>query len=209
MITFFVSNCGPRPGGVQLHRRCCPRGYFTLFSSRPFRSQVPRCHGIWSRCAQHLAERHRTFEKAYSSIPKHRVTITHQNIADLSRRLLHKFEENGTLATAMVHQSSLSGYPDPQVFAELQPGIFERITMDNVRLALLGDKVIGLLMCDHLMETNPTFNEGQLSQIMISALSNKHMSRYCASLQLDSFLFADQYTSIRSVSEARHFFKVS
>lgn len=175
-----------------LERKRAPRAPYSSKSKRqrtfPYASKRPR-------------------ERPANPIPVH---ITHQRIDELSRELLHNFRENETLATAMVHKSLLSDYSDHEVFAEIKPGIVQRIANDNEKLELLGDKVIGLLVCDHLLKAHPNFDEGQLSQVMHSTVSNKDLSRYCRTLRLDSFVVtAHNVRLLRWSSQPGNFFEVS
>lgn len=107
------------------------------------------------------------------------MTICQSKLGELSNKMLYDFQNQETLATAMVHRSLTSTTAGYRVFAEIQPGIIKRITKNNEKLELLGDKVLGLLVANFLYTSRSCLNEGQISQIIGSTVSRKNVSRYC------------------------------
>lgn len=71
--------------------------------------------------------------------------LTAARFADISARLDYGFQDRGLLVTALSHASS------------------QRKHGDYERLEFLGDRVLGLVIAEHLYRTNPSEQEGELS----------------------------------------------
>lgn len=80
-----------------------------------------------------------------------------QNLAQLEERLGYKFKDTGRLRHALSHSSALDA------------GIVEQT---NQRLEFLGDRVLGLVMAEWLMEDFPQAEEGELA-MRLNALVRK------------------------------------
>ena len=72
-------------------------------------------------------------------------------IAELERRIGHSFADRDLLERALTHGSVTKG--------SAKIG-------DNERLEFLGDRVLNLVVAEHLMRVRPQATEGQLSKLM-------------------------------------------
>lgn len=118
------------------------------------------------------------------------VMIPYSKLTSLSKSVCHEFNNWETLATAMMHRSlTRPSSPEYRVFAEIQPGVIKRLTRNNEKLELVGDKVLGLLVATHLYTSKPSLSEGQISQIIGNVVSRKNVSCYCMYVYLHSSSF--------------------
>lgn len=136
------------------------------------------------------------------------VKISHSELNELSSRLLHPFKNKLTLATAITHKSLTSAISTHEVFAEIRPMVVVRLTENNEKLEFIGDRVLGLLVAEHLTKNYEKLTEGQLAQAMSHMVSNKSFSRYCRTLRLADFLItAYNVRVIRNSSQPGNFFE--
>ena len=75
--------------------------------------------------------------------------LTSTSIEALEKALGHNFKDKSLLVTAMTHPSALSAA--------------EAVKHSNQRLEFLGDRVLGLVISDRLLERYPTEREGELA----------------------------------------------
>lgn len=83
-------------------------------------------------------------------------------IADLERTLEYSFADRSLLERALTHAS----------IAGISPGVAH-----NETLEFLGDRVLGLLAAEHLLELHPDEREGALSQRLHSVVNRDACSR--------------------------------
>ncbi len=136
------------------------------------------------------------------------VKIAYSELNELSSHLLHPFSDKLTLATAMAHRSLTGEKSEHKVFAEVRPMVILRLTEHNEKLEFLGDRVLGLLVAQHLLQKYENLTEGQLAQAMSQIVSNKAFSRYCRTLRLENFLItAHNVRVVRNSSQPGNFFE--
>jgi ribonuclease III len=87
-------------------------------------------------------------------------------VAALETRLGHAFRDRALLERALTHASVSEGAP-----------VGAHGPRDNERLEFLGDRVLGLLVADHLSKTYPTADEGQLSSSLHALVDKSACAR--------------------------------
>lgn len=92
----------------------------------------------------------------------------------LMRRLGHRFQTPALLREALTHRS----YGNE----------FDGAAQDNERLEFLGDAVLDLLVSEALMARHPEADEGALSRMRASVVSEKSLARVARGLDLGSAL---------------------
>lgn len=107
------------------------------------------------------------------------LTIPYATLSELGEELRWPFEDNKTLATALVHRSVINSGIEHKVFAEVRPGVITRLDDNNEKLELLGDKVFGLLACNHVFHNYNSLSEGQMSQSVHSIVSRRSADYFC------------------------------
>lgn len=112
------------------------------------------------------------------------LTIPYATLSELGEELQRPFEDKKLLATALVHKSVINSGIEHKVFAEIQPGVISRLEDNNEKLELLGDKVFGLLACDHVFRNYDSLSEGQMSQSVHSIVSRRSADYFCRYVRL-------------------------
>lgn len=79
---------------------------------------------------------------------------------EFQQRLDYRFRGSHLLVTALTHSSAI---PELRAAAEAMGGDPSQV-QDNERLEFLGDAVLDLLASEYLLESFPTWSEGQLSR---------------------------------------------
>lgn len=87
-------------------------------------------------------------------------------VSKLAERLGYAFKDPRVLERALTHSSVAEGVQQPS----------KRIG-DNERLEFLGDRVLGLLVADHLVQAFPEADEGQLSARLHSLVDKAACAR--------------------------------
>lgn len=91
--------------------------------------------------------------------------------SDLVRRLGYDFKQPDLLVRALTHPSTLAS----------AGGVSER---SYERLEFLGDRVLGLVAADMLLETFPNENEGQLARRHVALVRQEALARIARSIDL-------------------------
>ncbi len=94
---------------------------------------------------------------------------------ELADRLGHRFDDPALLAEALTH-SSLDG------------GRKKKRSPDNDRLEFLGDRVLGVVVADHLLRTFPDADAGALARRYNSLVRRETLARIARGLDLGAFL---------------------
>ncbi len=93
--------------------------------------------------------------------------------AGFARSLGHVFRDPSLLEEALTHRSA----------AQADPAL-----SDNERLEFLGDRVLGLVIAERLLEIYPTEREGALAQRLARLVSRETLACVAAELDLGRFL---------------------
>jgi ribonuclease-3 len=91
----------------------------------------------------------------------------------LGSRLGHAFLDHSLLFDALTHRSYVNEHPDCR---------------DNERLALLGDAVLGLVVAERLLETEPSAAVGVLTPRRAELVSGANLAIWAARLGLGAHL---------------------
>lgn len=86
--------------------------------------------------------------------------MTRLDDEEFQQRLDYQFRSSYLLVTALTHSSAI---PELRAAAEATGGDSSQV-QDNERLEFLGDAVLDLLASEYLLESFPTWSEGQLSR---------------------------------------------
>lgn len=81
-----------------------------------------------------------------------------QQLAELEARIGYTFKDRALLREALTHGSSLDGVKSPRSYD---------------RLEFLGDRVLGLIVAERILEQHPSYGEGDLAPLF-NALVNRH-----------------------------------
>lgn len=108
-------------------------------------------------------------------------------LSELEGVLGHEFRCPELLVRALTHRSLTK---DRAVSAEaMASGKAESAeTGDNERLEFLGDAVLGLVVAEALYETNPDWQEGELTRVRAQLVSRQHMAEVAQAIGLGSHL---------------------
>jgi ribonuclease III len=91
----------------------------------------------------------------------------------LGSRLGHAFLDHRLLLDALTHRSYVNEHPDCR---------------DNERLALLGDAVLGLVVAERLLETEPSAPVGVLTPRRAELVSGANLAIWAARIGLGALL---------------------
>ena len=105
------------------------------------------------------------------------VMISDTFCGELETRLGHHFANSALLNEALTHSS---------VAEAARPG------EDFERLEFLGDRVLGLVVADLLMERFPDDNEGDLSRRLVALVRGEALSKIAKDMDLGRFLILSQ-----------------
>ena len=94
-------------------------------------------------------------------------------MAELERRLGHRFRDPARLEQALTHAS----------YANENPSV-----PDNAGLALLGDAALGLVVAEHLLASDPTAPVGVLTEQRAALVSGEQLARWAGALELGPLL---------------------
>lgn len=94
-------------------------------------------------------------------------------VAELDRRLGHRFRDPARLEQALTHASYANENPPAQ---------------DNAGLALLGDAALGLVVAEHLLASDPTAPVGVLTPRRAELVSGERLARWAGELELGPLL---------------------
>ena len=85
-------------------------------------------------------------------------------------------------------------FNDPDLLrAALTHASFANVRLEsNERLEFLGDAVLGLVVCQHLFEENPTAQEGELTKIKSAVVSRKTCAAVADNLRLTDAMILGQ-----------------
>jgi ribonuclease-3 len=118
------------------------------------------------------------------------------SIAKLEVALGHKFERPSLLVRALTHRSQAyelameSGGP---VESEMDLNPQSKWTKDhsrgdNERLEFLGDAVLGMIVAEALFQSNPEWQEGELTRMRANLVSRRHMAEVALAINLGDYL---------------------
>lgn len=93
------------------------------------------------------------------------------DIRGLARKLGHDFSDPARLERAVTHPSAATG---------MRP--------DNQRLEFLGDRVLGLIMAEHLMRRFPDLPEGELAPRFNALVRREALARIAGEIELGRHL---------------------
>ena len=94
-------------------------------------------------------------------------------VAELERRLGHRFRDPARLGQALTHASHANENPPAP---------------DNAGLALLGDAALGLVVAEHLLASDPTAPVGVLTPRRAELVSGEQLARWAGALELGPLL---------------------
>jgi len=94
-------------------------------------------------------------------------------VAELERRLGHRFRDPARLEQALTHASYANENPPAP---------------DNAGLALLGDAALGLVVAEHLLASDPTAPVGVLTEQRAALVSGEQLARWAGALELGPLL---------------------
>jgi ribonuclease-3 len=94
-------------------------------------------------------------------------------VAELDRRLGHRFRDPVLLERALTHASYANENPS---------------TPDNAALALLGDAALGLVVAEHLWRAGPDTPVGVLTPRRAELVSGERLARWAADVDLGPLL---------------------
>lgn len=100
------------------------------------------------------------------------MTAKGQNLAKLERVLSHSFTSNELLDRALTHGSLKKRPSDPS---------YER-------LEFLGDRVLGLIIAELLIESFPNLSEGKLAPRLAALVSGRTLAGIARTLELGKFI---------------------
>ncbi len=95
-----------------------------------------------------------------------------ETVARCEKLLGHTFSDPSLATKALTHSSVAAHYLE-----------------SNERLEFLGDAVLGLVVCEELYRRNPTFTEGDLTNIKSVVVSRQTCARVAITLGLDELIF--------------------
>ena len=72
----------------------------------------------------------------------------------------------------------------------------------NERLEVLGDSILGLVVCEHLFERFPNYQEGDLTKIKSAVVSRRACARISRQLNLGDFLFLGKGMNVHAAVPA-------
>ena len=104
-------------------------------------------------------------------------SLTKELRAACEEAIGHKFKDGDLLDRAMTHRSATQG---------------RAVEWSNERLEFLGDRVLGLVIVEALMERFPTSREGDLAPRLNSLVSRETCAIIGAGLGLGKFLIVDR-----------------
>ncbi len=96
------------------------------------------------------------------------------DLKQLEKQLGHQFQDANLLLTALTHSSSQADR--------------HKSNEDNERLEFLGDRVLGLSICAHLMQAYPLAREGELARRYNRLVRRQMCTKVATEIQLGSFL---------------------
>lgn len=94
----------------------------------------------------------------------------------LEKSLNYRFRDRSLLFQALVHRSFANEKGNPKI-------------KDNERLEFLGDATLGLAISDIMFQKFPDFQEGELSKLRSSMVSEKQLAKLAEELNLGKMLF--------------------
>jgi ribonuclease-3 len=101
--------------------------------------------------------------------------MTEEELHRLEAQLGHRFRESSAIEEALTHRSTrLSAPAGPQ--------------LDNERLEFLGDRVLGLVVSQHLCECFPQWDVGHLAKGISRLASRASLQRVASALGLGQYL---------------------
>jgi ribonuclease-3 len=94
-------------------------------------------------------------------------------VAELERRLGHRFRDQHLVEKALTHASYANENPPAP---------------DNAGLALLGDAALGLVVAEHLLGSDPAAPVGVLTPLRAELVSGERLARWATELELGPLL---------------------
>ena len=102
-------------------------------------------------------------------------------LALFQKLINYKFKKLSLLKSALTHDSIYYN-EDGEI----------NINSNYERLEFLGDAVLGLIVCQHIYKVFPEKNEGDLSKLKSSIVSEKFLSLKAANFRLSEFIFMSE-----------------
>ena len=115
-------------------------------------------------------------------MPKARPTQP-ADLAGLEAALGHTFARPDLLAQALTHRSQAF-----ELAMETTGKPEEGERADNQRLEFLGDAIIGLVVAEALFESNPDWQEGELTRLRAQLVNRRNMAEVAAAIGLGEHL---------------------
>jgi ribonuclease-3 len=109
---------------------------------------------------------------------KRRLSLSPDRRETLEARIGYRFNDDLLLVRALTHPSLIDEYDGGASFS-------------NQRLEFLGDRVLGLVMAEWLIQKYPNEREGFLTKVFHRLVSGETCAKIGHSLQLREFLFVD------------------
>jgi ribonuclease-3 len=106
--------------------------------------------------------------------------------AHLCRTLSYDFSDQSFLIRALTH-ASIENTPDTKTYE---------------RLEFLGDRVLGLVVCDFLMRTYPSEDEGALSRRLSGLVDRTTLASVASSIELEDYIIHGGGTSLNDSIKA-------
>ena len=94
-------------------------------------------------------------------------------VAELERRLGHRFRDPGLLECALTHASYANEHPP---------------AADHERLAFVGDAALALVVAEHITATDPTAPVGVLTPRRAELVAGARLARWALELELPELL---------------------
>src|SRR2546430_1291425 len=124
--------------------------------------------------------RDRTLERVWlrrherhARLPQVPQVVDPVRVAELERRLGHRFRDPALLERALTHASYANEHPS---------------TRDHEPLALLGDAALGLVIAEHLLAADPDAPVGVLTPRRAELVSGERLARWAAELDLGAIV---------------------
>jgi ribonuclease III len=103
----------------------------------------------------------------------------------LEAALGHQFTSRELLIRALTHRSSVHGRSSTVATGTI---LLNTALSDNEQLEFLGDAILGFVVSDALVSSQPDFPEGKLSKLKAHLVSSAHLYQVAAALKLGEHL---------------------
>ena len=104
-----------------------------------------------------------------------------KKLLNLQKRINYKFHNIHLLKAALTHDSLISSSEED-----------EGVDTNYERMEFLGDSVLGLVVCEHLFHLFPEHDEGELSKIKSSVVSEKYLALKANDIKLSEYVLMSE-----------------